>query len=263
MDIFIKESNIFSREWKKEDIQKILKFNENNKYWYQKSRNDIYEEEENDQKINLEEYTDLLNQFKLYFIQKELDLLNNDIKIILGYFYIRELIIENYINEKYKNNTFKRHSNLRIADYFFRILFEENSSTCEMAKLINQFISEINETYFEKENWNDLSDVTYMNKIKDVFGIIELPKFLLRKGFRIRREIQKFIESINTNNKLTNDNDNIDNYNDSDDRKSSSNESTVFTKSIIKYLNVDNNIITNKENEFNIRDIVKEIENKI
>jgi len=190
-----------------------------------------------------------------------LDLLNNDIKIILGYFYIRELIIENYINEKYKNNTFKRHSNLRIADYFFRILFEENSSTCEMAKLINQFISEINETYFEKENWNDLSDVTYMNKIKDVFGIIELPKFLLRKGFRIRREIQKFIESINTNNKLTNDNDNIDNYNDSDDRKSSSNESTVFTKSIIKYLNVDNNIITNKENEFNIRDIVKEIEN--
>ena len=55
MDIFIKESNIFSREWKKEDIQKILKFKETNKNWYQKNQNDDYEEED-DQKINLEEY---------------------------------------------------------------------------------------------------------------------------------------------------------------------------------------------------------------
>ena len=257
MDIFIKESNIFSREWKKEDIQKILKFKETNKNWYQKNQNDDYEEED-DQKINLEEYTDLLNQFKLYFNQKEFDLLNNDIKLIIAYFYIRELIIENYINEKYKNNTFKRHSNLRIADYFFRILFEENSSTYEMAKLINQFISEINETYFEKENWNDLSDITYMNKIKDVFGTIELPKFLLRKGFRIRRQIQKYIESISTNSNLKNDND----YdNDSDDGKNSSNESTIFTKSIIKNLKIEDNITIRKANEINITDIVKEMEN--
>jgi len=256
MDIFIKESNIFSREWKKEDIQKILKFKETNKNWYQKNHNDDYEEED-DQKINLEEYTDLLNQFKLYFNQKEFDLLNNDIKIILSYFYIRELIIENYINEKYKNNTFKRHSNLRIADYFFRILFEENSSTCEMAKLINEFISEINETYFEKENWNDLSDVTYMNKIRDVFGITELPKFLLRKGFRIRREIQKYLESMNTNSNLKYDYDN-----DSDEGKNSSYESTDFTKSIIKYLKIEDNTTTKKGCIFNIREIVKEMENE-
>ena len=256
MDIFIKESNIFSREWKKEDIQKILKFKETNKNWYQKNHNDDYEEED-DQKINLEEYTDLLNQFKLYFNQKEFDLLNNDIKIILSYFYIRELIIENYINEKYKNNTFKRHSNLRIADYFFRILFEENSSTCEMAKLINEFISEINETYFEKENWNDLSDATYMNKIRDVFGITELPKFLLRKGFRIRREIQKYLESMNTNSNLKYDYDN-----DSDEEKNSSYESTDFTKSIIKYLKIEDNTTTKKGCIFNIREIVKEMENE-
>ena len=255
MDIFIKESNIFSREWKKEDIQKILKFKETNKNWYQKNQNDDYEEED-DQKINLEEYTDLLNQFKLYFNQKEFDLLNNDIKLILSYFYIRELIIENYINEKYKNNTFKRHSNLRIADYFFRILFEENSSTCEMAKLINEFISEINETYFEKENWNDLSDATYMNKIRDVFGITELPKFLLRKGFRIRREIQKYLESMNTNSNLKYDYDN-----DSDEGKNSSYESTNFTKSIIKFLNIEDNTTTKKGCIFNIREIVKEMEN--
>ena len=226
--------------------------------WW-KNQNDIYEEED-DQKINLEEYTDLLNQFKLYFNQKEFDLLNNDIKNLLDYFYIRELIIENYINEINKNNTFKRHSNLRIADYFLRILFEENSSTCEMAKLINQFISEINETYFEKENWKDLSDVTYMNKIKDVFGKIELPKFLLRKGFRIRREIQKFIESINSNSNLTNDTD-YDNDNDFDDRKSSPNENTAYTESLIKYLNIEDNKAEEEGNEYNIRDIIKQMEN--
>ena len=41
MDIFIKESNIFSREWKKEDIQKILKLKESNKDWYEQNENDI------------------------------------------------------------------------------------------------------------------------------------------------------------------------------------------------------------------------------
>ena len=138
MDIFIKESNIFSREWKKEDIQKILKLKESNKDWYQQNENDIYKEDD-DKKINLEEYNDLLNEFNTYFNQTELCLLNNDIKFILDYFYLRELIIEEYINEKYKNNTFKRHSNLRIVDYFLRILFEENSSTYKMAKLINQY----------------------------------------------------------------------------------------------------------------------------
>ena len=35
-----------------------------------------------------------------------------------------------------------------------------------------------------------------MNKINEVFGTKDLPKFLLRKGFRIRREIQKNLESI-------------------------------------------------------------------
>ena len=131
--------------------------------------------------INLEEYNDLLNEFNSYCNQTELDLLNNDIKFILEYFYLRELIIEDHINEKYKNNTSKRHSNLRIADYFFRTLFEENSSTYEIAKLINQFISEINEIYFQKENWDDLSDNTYMNKIKEVFQTKDLPIFIKKR----------------------------------------------------------------------------------
>ena len=126
-----------------------------------------------------------------------------------------------------------------------------------MAKLINEFISEINETYFEKENWNDLSDATYMNKIRDVFGITELPKFLLRKGFRIRREIQKYIESMNTNSNLKYDYDN-----DSDEGKNSSYESTDFTKSIIKYLKIEDNTTTKKGCIFNIREIVKEMENE-
>ena len=168
----------------------------------------------------------------------------------MDYFYLRELIIEEYINEKYKNNTFKRHSNLRIADYFLRILFEENSSTYETAKLINQFISEINEIYFEKENWDDLSDNTYMNKINEVFGTKDLPKFLLRKGFRIRREIQKNLESIKKNKENIN--------NELSDESNSNNNSTVYTENIMNNLNEENDI---KEGKYNIINIEKEMEN--
>ena len=96
-----------------------------------------------------------------------------------------------------------------------------------------------------------------MNKIRDVFGITELPKFLLRKGFRIRREIQKYIESMNTNSNLKYDYDN-----DSDEGKNSSYESTDFTKSIIKYLKIEDNTTTKKGCIFNIREIVKEMENE-
>ena len=258
MDIFIKESNIFSREWKKEDIQKILKLKESSNDWYQnnETENDIYEEDD-DKKIDLEEYNDLLNEFNLYFKQKELDLLNDDIKFVLEYFYLRELIIEEYINEKYKNDNFKRHSYLRIADYFLRIQFEENSSTNEIAKLINQFISEINEIYFEKENWEDLSDNTYMNKINEVFQTKDLPKFLLRKGFRIRREIQKNLESIDKNKEN-------DNINELSDENSSHNSSTILTESVISNLNnlnEEDNININKEEKYNINDIKKKMEN--
>ena len=243
MDIFIKESNIFSREWKEEDIQKIYKLKENDKDWYEQNENDIYEEDD-DKKINLEEYNDLLNEFNSYFNQTELCLLDNDIKFILDYFYLRELIIEEYINEKYKNNSSKRHSNLRIVDYFLRILFEENSSTYETAKLINQFISEINEIYFEKENWDDLSDNTYMNKINEVFGTKDLPKFLLRKGFRIRREIQKNLESIKKNKENIN--------NELSYESNSNSNSTVYTENIMNNLNKENDITTNKGEKYNI-----------
>jgi len=252
MDIFIKESNIFSREWKEEDIQKILKLKENDKDWYEQNENDIYEEDD-DKKINLEEYNDLLNEFNSYFNQTELCLLDNDIKFILDYFYLRELIIEEYINEKYKNNSSKRHSNLRIVDYFLRILFEENSSTYETAKLINQFISEINEIYFEKENWDDLSDNTYMNKINEVFGTKDLPKFLLRKGFRIRREIQKNLELIKKNKENIN--------NELSCESNSNSNSTVYTENIMNNLNKENDITTNKGEKYNIIDIEKEMEN--
>ena len=64
----------------------------------------------------------------------------------------------------------KRHLNSRLADYLLRINFEENEAIKEDAKLINQLISEINETYFKKDNLEDLSDETYMSKINIVLG---------------------------------------------------------------------------------------------
>ena len=69
---------------------------------------------------------------------------------------------------------------------------------------MNKFISEINESYL-KESGLDLSDEEYMNKMNIVLGTKEIPHFLLREGFRIRRGIQNnkeiFIESLKNENK--------------------------------------------------------------
>ena len=69
---------------------------------------------------------------------------------------------------------------------------------------MNKFISEINESYL-KESGLDLSDAEYMNKMNIVLGTKEIPHFLLREGFRIRRGIQNnkeiFIESLKNENK--------------------------------------------------------------
>ena len=45
-DIFIQENRIFSRQWKKEDIIKIIKFKENYKELSLNNENDIYDVED-------------------------------------------------------------------------------------------------------------------------------------------------------------------------------------------------------------------------
>ena len=243
-EIFLRESTIFSRPWRQEDIMKLMKFKKDNK-------NDLFadDDEEDDKKINIEDYNDLLNEFYLVFIQKEIDLLDNDIKNTIEYFYLRELMIKNYISEKYKFNDNKRHSYLRVLDYLLRVQFEGNEAIREASNLINKFISEINESYL-KESGLDLSDSEYMNKMNIVLGTKEIPHFLLREGFRIRRGIQNnkeiFIESLKNENKkyIVDDN------------------STVYSENeLSSNMKEPEEKIESKE-EQSVRDIIKNIEEK-
>ena len=186
----MRESLIFSKQWKQEDIMKLLKFKENTTVGNMTDGyDDDYEME--DKKIKFEEYKDLLDKFSSIFKQEEIDKLKNNYQLLLEYFFLRELMIEEYISDKFKTNDNRRHLNLRLADYLLRINFEENEAIKEDSKLINQFVSEINESYFKKDNLEDLSDKTYMFKIERVLGTMQIPHFLLREGYRIRREIQK------------------------------------------------------------------------
>ena len=185
--IYIRESLIFSKQWKKEDIIKIMSNKNDDDY------------ELDDKKINLEEYSDLLDKFSSLFKQKEIDNLKNNYQILLEYFFLREFLIEEYISDKYKTNDNKRHLNLRLADYLLRINFEENEAIKDDSKLINQFISEINEFYLKKDNLEDLSDEKYMFKIEAVLGTMQIPHFLLREGYRLRRELEKNKEAIINN----------------------------------------------------------------
>ena len=184
--IFLRESQIFSRIWNEDDVKNIIKYKNEKKEGNRPELDEI-----DDKKIKIEEYLDLFKKFASLFKQEEIDKIRNDKKNLIKYFYLREVIIEKYISDRYKLNDNKRHLNLKIADYLLRIQFEENEEIKENSKLINKLISEVNKSYFKKENLDDLSDETYINKLKIVLGTKTIPHFLLRIGYRIRREIAK------------------------------------------------------------------------
>ena len=207
-------------------------------------------EEGNESILTQEDYYDLLNEFCSIFDQKEIDQLNNNINMIIQYFYLRGLMIEEYINQKYKNSNNKRKKSIIYADYLFKVQFEQNISTNALAQSINQLISEINESYFEKKNMNDLSDKTYMNKIEEVFGTKEIPKFLLREGFLMRREMQKHFDFINNNKNTINENKKNDSKRITNSNNDNFNLRVINTKKLQK-----------KNDNINIKDLIKKIEN--
>ena len=191
----MKESQIFSKIRKKEDILKNMRVEEDKKNGTTYDAN-FGEKIENDEKINIKEYSDLIDEFSAIFLQDDINKLNNDKKIILDYFYIGELQIERYITNIYNNNDNKRHLYIRIADYLLRVQFEENESICKTTKKINDLILQVNESYSEQNNLNDLSDKTYLEKISNALGTKAVPSFLLREGYRLRRQLQKNKEFI-------------------------------------------------------------------
>ena len=130
-----------------------------------------------------------------------------------------------------------------------RTQFENNLSTKDGAEGINKLLSEINETYFDNSNLNDLTDETYMNKIEEKFGTKQIPHFLLREGFRLRRFIQKNIGLIKNNN-------------EADDYEKEKIDIKFNKDSDLYNMNDKNNIKIEKESEiYNIKEIVKEIRN--
>ena len=245
-EIFMRESLIFSRQLKQEDIIKILNFEEDKKSKLLTKEIDLGEGMENDEQINLKEFSDLIDEFCSLFIQEELNQLNNDMKIILNYFYFRELLIDHFITEKYKDNDNKRHLNIRLDDYLLRVLFEENVSTCEIAKKVNKLILEINESYTNKTNLMDLSDKTYLEKVSKALGTRKIPRFLLREGYRLRREIKKNKEYFekNTINENEYENKKEINENSTDDENESEGEN-----------------VSNDNEKYSIKIISKEIAN--
>ena len=250
-EIFMRESQIFSRQFKPEDIEKIIQFEESKNNLL--NPNDFGEEMSHGEKINLEEYKDLTDEFSKIINQKDIDTLGNNIQKILDYFYFGEIIINQYISDKYKNDNDKRHLNIRLADYLLRVQFEENESINEAAKKINEEINAINESYNEINNIRDLSDKTYIDKIQKVLNNKYIPLFLLRQGFRIRREIEKNKKEFEK--ELFNQNTNKKLYFD-DDR-------TNFSENDNDYLSDEEENEKNKlKEEFSIYNISKEIENK-
>ena len=244
----MEESEIFSKQFKYEDILQIVNFQENSK---SKDITEGYDYEIDEKKLDFEEFWDTFALFSSLFKQEEIDKLKNNYQLLLYYFYSRELQIEEYITSKYKLNNNKRILNLRFLDYLIRIEFETNEAIYEDAKLINEFISEINDSYYKKENLDDLSDQTYINKISIVLGTKKIPKFLLREGFRLRREIEKnkeiYVKNAEEENELENKKESFTNINNG------------------KFNNNDEQIIINNEEWIILDDITNissEIENK-
>ena len=195
---------------------------ENQSFFLLRGNKQDIEGENDDKKLDEKDYSELQNEFYSINNQNEIEQLNNDTNKIIQYFYLRELLIEDYINQKYKNNDNKRLACLKEANDLFMSQFGENKSTRSIAKSINQLISGINKSYFDNKNNKNLSEKNYMNEIDKVFGTKEFPKFLLQEGFRR-------IKEINNNNKI-----------------------------IIQKENDNNN---NINNNINIKDLIKNIEN--
>ena len=192
----MRESLIFSRNFNSGDIKRLLSNNYN-----LLNPADIGEEITAEESINLEEVSDLNNIFFININQKDIDRLDNDINLILEYFYFQELFINQYISDMYKDDNDKRHLYIRIADYSLRVQFEENESIEDAVEIIYKKIKEINESYNEKTNLKDLSDEIYLKKVREALGSEYIPLFLLREGYRKRRRIANLIKETQDENK--------------------------------------------------------------
>ena len=225
------ESWLISKTLNYQDLQNIVAF-ENDEGMLMNIEGELIEnEEEFDKYIKFEEYQNFLNKFEEYFKQNQIELLNNE-KDILKYFYENEIKCLKYIYIFYKDKQKQKHLLIKVLDYLLISLFRMNSSIIEKTQEIENKFSLINEEYYTGEKNLDLSPETYKSKIKKVFQNENIPHFLLRRGIKILKEIQKYYEKNFLDLENENENENEEKINENFDYdnniKESSNQENIF-----------------------------------
>ena len=225
------ESWLISKTLNYQDLQNIVAF-ENDEGMLMNIEGELIEnEEELDKYIKFEEYQNFLNKFEEYFKQNQIELLNNE-KDILKYFYENEIKCLKYIYIFYKDKQKQKHLLIKVLDYLLISLFRMNSSIIEKTQEIENKFSLINEEYYTGEKNLDLSPETYKSKIKKVFQNENIPHFLLRRGIKILKEIQKYYEKNFLDLENENENENEEKINENFDYdnniKESSNQENIF-----------------------------------
>ena len=218
------------------DIPKFIKIKNNMKNW-ENLNEEIIENEESDNYIDIEKYGNFLNEINNNFLQEEINQLKNESDVIF-YFYTKELFCLDFINTNYKDNKNERMLYKRFSNTLLRLLFENNKAIKEISQNINQKIIDINKKYDNFDLNMDLSEKTYLKKIKDVFKTEDLPHFLLVRGYRILKSLTKEKENYENYLKKTNFDDSIkiDKSDTTDDVQNDNNFLNIINKLYTKEL---------------------------
>ena len=218
------------------DIPKFIKIKNNMENW-ENLNEEIIENEESDNYIDIEKYGNFLNEINNNFLQEEINQLKNESDVIF-YFYIKELFCLDFINTNFKDNKNERMLYKRFSNTLLRLLFENNKAIKEISQNINQKIIDINKKYDNFDLNMDLSEKTYLNRIKNVFKTEELPHFLLVRGYRILKSLTKEKENYENYLKKTNFDDSIkiDKSDTTDDVQNDNNFLNIINKLYTKEL---------------------------
>ncbi len=217
------------------DIPKFIKIKNNMENW-ENLNEEIIENEESDNYTDIEKYDNFLNEIDNNFLQEEINQLKNESDVIF-YFYTKELFCLDFINTNYKDNKNERMLYKRFSNTLLRLLFENNKAIKEISQNINQKIIDINKNYDNFDLNMDLSEKTYLNRIKNAFKAEELPHFLLVRGYRILKSLTKEKENYENYLKKTNFDDSIKiDKSDTDDVQNDNNFLNIINKLYTKEL---------------------------
>jgi len=159
---------------------------------------DNFEDSENKENCKL-----WLDEGFQIFTRIDLDLGKiNDMKTLLVYFDMNEKSlydeIEMRCSKEYDNKMLKQKKKflIRFIDFCLRENFDNIDE--KMRNSILEKLNEVNDSYnnIDVLNEEDLSDEVYMKKIENAFQTRLIPYFLLRRGFKLRKNIKESLLEI-------------------------------------------------------------------